>query len=219
MPSPFYNARLTEFTAQVRMWPVVITVPAPVVATSVATTKVISATLLTNGSGGPTGIPGNAPISGTTGTGTKVVFTGSFPGNGTLASISLGGLFGNGGGSYTVNPTNLSSEPLSGTWTVAPTVSLVMGPDMFNTSAGDLTATCIMTPEKERMTMMGNNYQKVIEVTVDILREDWETLGLAPTASNPRPRFTTASGVVYEQQSHNDDENEPTVQLVARRVQ
>lgn len=67
--------------------------------------------------------------------------------------------------------------------------------------------------------MMGNNYQKAIEVTVDILRADWTTLGLAPTPQTPRPRFTVESGVVYEQQSHNDDKNEPTIQLVARRVQ
>ena len=104
----------------------------------VTRTKVVSVTLLTNGSGGPVGIPALAPISGTTGSGTKVTFQGGFPGNGTLTSVSLTGFGANGGGSYTTNPTNLASEPLSGTWTVRPTVSLVMGVETFSISVPGL---------------------------------------------------------------------------------
>lgn len=82
-----------------------------------------------------------------------------------------------------------------------------------------LSATCIMTPEKKRKTMQGNNYMDVVEVTVDMLRTDWIALSLQPSERTPRPRFKSSGGVTYESQAINDDENEPTVVITARRVQ
>jgi len=79
-------------------------------------------------------------------------------------------------------------------------------------------ATVIRTPDRVVQDMESNNYAERVETTVDILRSDYERLGLAPQ----KTKFTaTVSGAPVEYRFAEiigDDENEPTIQLRAHRV-
>jgi hypothetical protein len=80
--------------------------------------SVISATVNAGGSGGTNGL---ALITGTTGTGTKFTAHGIISGGaltGTLTIINAG--------NYTVDPTSLSAEPVTGGGLTGATVSLTM---------------------------------------------------------------------------------------------
>lgn len=87
---------------------------------TVTNTQVMSAVVA---SGGADGTPGPVVVTGTTGTGTKFTATGTINGDGELEgdlSVTLAG-------DYTVNPTSLSAEPVTGGSLTGATVTLVMG--------------------------------------------------------------------------------------------
>lgn len=73
----------------------------------VTTTQAVSATVAAAGTGGT---PGSATVTGTTGTGTKFQATVTISGGGTISSVDAISL----AGSYTVNPTAPSAEPVTG---------------------------------------------------------------------------------------------------------
>lgn len=86
---------------------------------SLYSTQVISAAVVSGGSGGSNGA---VTITGTTGTGTK------FQATGTIAAGALtGALTVTVVGDYTTNPTSLSAEPVTGGSLSGATVSLAMG--------------------------------------------------------------------------------------------
>lgn len=101
-------------------------------------TKVLSAVVTTGGTGGT---PGAVTITGTTGTGTKFQATGTISAGGILT----GALVVSVAGDYTVNPTNLNAEPVTGGGLSGTTIAIGVGaltvtvlvPDVFvaNTTA------------------------------------------------------------------------------------
>lgn len=87
---------------------------------TVATTQVVSATIVAGGTGGT---PGTQTVTGTTGTGTKFQASVTVNGGGIITavlSISVNG-------SYTVNPTTITDEPVTGAGLSGATLSVVMG--------------------------------------------------------------------------------------------
>jgi hypothetical protein len=86
---------------------------------SVATTKVVSATVASGGSGGTNG---TQTVTGTTGTGTKFQAVVTVTGGAITAVNSISQA-----GSYTVNPTVLTAEPVTGASLVGATLNVVMG--------------------------------------------------------------------------------------------
>ena len=99
---------------------------------TVTTTQLASATINAAGSGGT---DGPVTLTGTTGTGTKFTVSGLIAG-GVLThvySVVTGGV-------YTVNPSNLASEPVAGGGLTGTTLAVVMGIQaMTVTTAGDYT--------------------------------------------------------------------------------
>lgn len=87
---------------------------------TVATTKVVTAIVV---AGGASGTPGAVTITGTTGTGTKFQATGTINGVGALAGALVVTI----AGDYTINPTNIAVEPVTGGSLVGATVILEMG--------------------------------------------------------------------------------------------
>lgn len=86
----------------------------------VTTTKVVSATVAAGGSGGT---PGTQTVTGTTGTGTKFTASVTVSGGGAITAV-LSILT---GGSYTVNPTTLTAEPVTGASLTGAQLNVVMG--------------------------------------------------------------------------------------------
>lgn len=86
---------------------------------AVQSTQVIAATVV---SGGTSGTDGSVTITGTTGTGTKFQATGTISGGALTGALTVVT-----NGSYTVNPTNLTAEPVTGGGLAGATVSLSMG--------------------------------------------------------------------------------------------
>ena len=105
-------------------------------------TKVLTATVVSGGTGGT---PGAVTITGTTGTGTKFQATGTINGGGVLT----GALTVTVAGDYTVNPTNPAVEPVTGGGLSGCTVSLGIGaltvsilvPDVSTTTPATITPT------------------------------------------------------------------------------
>lgn len=94
---------------------------------TVATTKVVSATVAAGGTGGT---PGTQTVTGTTGTGTQFEASVTVDGGGAISavlSISVAG-------SYTVNPTTIASEPVTGASLTGAQLSVVMGVDTVTPS-------------------------------------------------------------------------------------
>lgn len=87
---------------------------------TVATTKVVSATIQAAGTGGT---PGAAVVTGTTGTGTKFQANVTINGTGNISSVDSISV----GGSYTVNPTNIAIEPVTGGGLSGAALTVVMG--------------------------------------------------------------------------------------------
>ncbi|TAL08057.1 MAG: hypothetical protein EPO02_13780 [Nitrospirae bacterium] len=87
---------------------------------TVTDTKVITATVVAGGTGGT---PGAVTITGTTGTGTKFQATGTI----TAGGILSGALTVSVAGDYTVNPTDITAEPVTGGSLSGCTVALTMG--------------------------------------------------------------------------------------------
>ncbi len=100
------------------------TVVTPPVIT-VVTTNVTSASVNAAGSGGT---PGSATVTGTTGTGTKFQASVTIGSGGSISSVDAISL----PGSYTVNPTSLSAEPVTGGGLTGATLSITMGVSTFS---------------------------------------------------------------------------------------
>jgi hypothetical protein len=83
--------------------------------------SVISAAVAAGGSGGTNG---QVTITGTTGTGTKFTARGNISGGALTGALTILN-----GGSYSVDPTSLSAEPVTGGGLTGATVSLVMSGD------------------------------------------------------------------------------------------
>ena len=100
---------------------------------TVATTQVVSATVAAGGTGGTNGA---AVVTGTTGTGTMFQANVTIAGNAITAVNSIVVA-----GSYTVNPTTIANEPVTGAGLTGAALSVQMGVLTFMiTSAGALTA-------------------------------------------------------------------------------
>lgn len=87
---------------------------------AVATTKVVSATVQ---AGGASGTPGTQTVTGTTGTGTKFTASVTVSGGGAITAV----LSITTGGAYTVNPTSIAVEPVTGGGLVGAALTVVMG--------------------------------------------------------------------------------------------
>lgn len=87
---------------------------------TISSTQAVSATVVNGGTGGT---PGAVTLTGTTGTGTKFTLSGTINGSGILA----GPLTVVGGGTYTVNPSNLAAEPVTGGSLTGATIAIAMG--------------------------------------------------------------------------------------------
>lgn len=91
----------------------------------VTTTKVVSATVAAGGSGGT---PGTQTVTGTTGTGTKFEASVTVSGGGAITavlSITVAG-------SYTVNPTDTTQEPVTGASLTGAKLNVSMGVNAFS---------------------------------------------------------------------------------------
>lgn len=96
----------------------------------VTDTQAVSAAVVAGGTGGT---PGAVTLTGTTGTGTKFQATGTINGSGVLT----GALVVSVAGDYTVNPTNLASEPVTNNASATGIiVSVVMGVKTVTVSSG-----------------------------------------------------------------------------------
>lgn len=87
---------------------------------SVATTRLSTAAVAGAGTGGT---PGAVTLTGTTGAGTKFQIAGVIGAGGTLTSVGAISV----GGAYTVNPTDLSAEPVTGGGLTGATLLITMG--------------------------------------------------------------------------------------------
>lgn len=87
---------------------------------AVASTQAVSAAVVAGGTGGT---PGAVTLTGTTGTGTKFQATGTISAGGVLQPGLVVAVPGN----YTVNPTSITIEPVTGGGLTGATVSLGMG--------------------------------------------------------------------------------------------
>jgi hypothetical protein len=96
---------------------------------TIVATQVVSVTLANAGTGGT---PGNATVTGTTGTGTK--FQAGVTIDNTGVIVSVNSILNPGG--YTVNPTVLTNEPVTGGGLVGAELSIVMGVDDHYTLIG-----------------------------------------------------------------------------------
>ena len=88
---------------------------------NVTDTEVVSVVINAVGSGGT---PGLTTFTGTTGTGTKFQFTATIAGDGTLTGATPTLTV---AGDYTVNPSSLTSEPITGGSLTGATVTIKMG--------------------------------------------------------------------------------------------
>lgn len=93
---------------------------------TVSTTKVVSATVNNGGSGG---VNGTAQVYGTTGTGTQFSANVTISGGAITAINNILAA-----GHYTVNPTSLSAEPVTGASLSGATLTVVMGIDAASVS-------------------------------------------------------------------------------------
>ena len=99
----------------------------------VLTTKVVSATVA-GGAGGTGGTPGTQTVTGTTGTGTLFTASVTVSGGGAITAV----LSITTGGKYTVNPTTLATEPVTGAGLVGAQLNVVMGINTVGGHAGNL---------------------------------------------------------------------------------
>jgi hypothetical protein len=100
---------------------------------TIVATQVVSATLAAAGTGGT---PGNATVTGTTGTGTKFQAGVTIDNTGVIVSVNSILV----PGSYTVNPTSLTNEPVTGGGLVGAQLHIAMGvDDHFTFLGGDYT--------------------------------------------------------------------------------
>lgn len=95
---------------------------------TVASTRVSA--LPTIAAAGTGGTPGSATVTGTTGTGTKFQATVTIDGTGVIVSVDALTV----AGAYTVNPTVLTAEPVTGGGLTGAQLSIVMGVNTFTVS-------------------------------------------------------------------------------------
>lgn len=101
---------------------------------TVSTTKVVGATIAMAGTGGT---PGPAVVTGTTGTGTPFQAMVTIDGGGTIISVDSISV----SGSYTVNPTDITAEPVTGGGLSGAELAITMGINTFTlTNPGVFTA-------------------------------------------------------------------------------
>lgn len=132
---------------------------------------------------GTGGTPGTATVTGTTGTGTKFQMSVLIDGSGRLASINS--LITS--GDYTVNPTDLSAEPVTGAGLTGATVNLRMGVKTVNkTVVGDYTVLPANPVDIQSVTGIGTGAQFTIE--------DWSLL--PPVITNQGSGYTSLSALV-----------------------
>lgn len=100
---------------------------------TVSNTKAVSATVA---AGGASGTPGTQTVTGTTGTGTKFQASVTVNGGGAISaviSITVAG-------DYTVNPTAITAEPVTGAGLIGAQLSVIMGVKAFGiANAGNYT--------------------------------------------------------------------------------
>lgn len=96
---------------------------------TLATTRVVSATIAAAGTGGT---PGAATVTGTTGTGTKFQANVTIDAGGHLFAVNSITV----AGSYSVNPTVLANEPVTGGGLAGAQLNVVMGVNTFSVSNG-----------------------------------------------------------------------------------
>ena len=166
---------------------------------TVVTTKVVSVSVVYAGTGGSTA-PGSYALAGTTGSGTVVLFTATNNGSGQLLTISLGGFAGNGGGSYTANPTNLASEPTVGGGFTSdpPIVSLVMGIATFVITSGgqySAPATTTFTAGSTSGSGTGATFQTATYTINQLTVLSGGAYTVIPTSPNAVTDATSASGM------------------------
>lgn len=100
---------------------------------TVASTKVVSATVASGGTGGT---PGTQTVTGTTGTGTKFQASVTVSGGGAITAVGSITV----AGAYTVNPTSIAAEPVTGAGLTGATLTVVMGVNAVTVSTpGDCT--------------------------------------------------------------------------------
>lgn len=154
---------------------------------TVTHTKAITATVVAGGTGGT---PGAVTITGTTGTGTKFQATGTINGGGVLT----GALVVTVAGDYTVNPTNIAVEPITGGALTGCTVLLTMGCLTVTAAGGAYTANgAALTQTSASGTGTGATFNTVVygvnTATVS-LAGDYSILGANPMAQGS----TTGAG-------------------------
>jgi hypothetical protein len=96
---------------------------------TISTTKVVSATIAAAGAGGT---PGNATVTGTTGSGTQFQATVTITAGGVIASVNSITV----AGSYTTNPTTPTAEPVTGGGLAGAQLNVVLGVNTFFVSTG-----------------------------------------------------------------------------------
>lgn len=103
----------------------------------VTSTKVISATIAAAGTGGT---PGTQTVTGTTGTGTKFQASVTVSGGGAITAV----LSITEAGAYTVNPTSITAEPVTGASLAGAQLSVSMGVNAISiVNAGVFTTTSL----------------------------------------------------------------------------
>lgn len=122
---------------------------------TVTSTQVVSATVTAGGSGGTNG---TQTVTGTTGTGTKFTASVTVSGGAITAVLSI-----TLGGTYTVNPTSLTAEPVTGAGLTGATLHIVMGVFLAAPNViGDYTDVPLGTVSQFSTTGSGTGYGAVI---------------------------------------------------------
>ena len=96
---------------------------------TIATTRVNLAGVNAAGTGGT---PGTATVTGTTGTGTKFQANVTIGGGGSITSVNYISV----PGSYSVNPTTITAEPVTGGGLTGATLNLLLGPNTVTVTTG-----------------------------------------------------------------------------------
>jgi hypothetical protein len=154
---------------------------------TVASTKVVSATITSPGSGGT---DGTQTVTGTTGTGTK------FQAIVTIASGAITSVNSiTTGGAYTVNPTLLTAEPVTGASLTGATLNVVLGVNLVTlVNAGVFTANAASFTSTASGSGAGATFNTIVygvnEVSIGTTAGDYSVLPSNPVAQGS----TTGTG-------------------------
>jgi hypothetical protein len=154
---------------------------------TIAATTVVSVALASAGTGGT---PGNATVTGTTGTGTFFQANVTIDNTGVIASVNsiLSG------GTYTVNPTNLANEPVTGGGLTGATLTIEMGVDDHSTFlGGDYTANAtVLTQNTTTGSGIGATFQSPLYGPLIVSFADAGVYTTFPT--NPVSQASSSGG-------------------------